>query len=541
MSTLQPPNSSSTSGHTPLRSSSPENGRKASADSNVLVRKDRSGSVTSWKGSARESFSVGMNLADSMATANSSTVSIHEPGSSKRIPMGQGSSVSLTNKAWEAEVETYLKVCYICFLASTCLIVVQNMYTDIKSSQILQPTNGGLSPGNTLGRGASVRRQGGDRIATLKRGSIRGIGVLINQQAVNSSSSSIDGRISPSPSFATSLNDGMSASSSTLFTPALGFASNLTNTIIREAHEDDTRSAKSDASDSTSVSISDEELALLGAPWAKEGMLSRKLYMETTGRKAKHKTWMDVFVVIQKGQLNMFTFGDTGGGGGGGVVGGGNWLSNANSVGEYMLAHSLAHILPPPGYSRRPNVFVLTLATGTAFFFQAGTEELANEWVSTCNYWAARQSKEPLSGGVSNMEYGWSRVEDEGWSDSMSGMESPVDSMSRPSTAKDRGSDTFSIRSGRSRLGGVGGFSTLKASSFASAAGTLADRIYINDWRAPMHSTVASNNDEEGQLEALQKQTERLKTDMKKHRDLQAPMLALVCPVIRSSDFMCLH
>lgn len=29
------------------------------------------------------------------------------------------------------------------------------------------------------------------------------------------------------------------------------------------------------------------------------------------------------------------------------------------------------------------------------------------EWVSTCNYWAARESKEPLMGGVGNLEYGW--------------------------------------------------------------------------------------------------------------------------------------
>jgi hypothetical protein len=25
----------------------------------------------------------------------------------------------------------------------------------------------------------------------------------------------------------------------------------------------------------------------------------------------------------------------------------------------------------------------------------------------TCNYWASRQSKEPLPGGVGNLEYGW--------------------------------------------------------------------------------------------------------------------------------------
>ena len=54
-------------------------------------------------------------------------------------------------------------------------------------------------------------------------------------------------------------------------------------------------------------------------------MLCRKQYWESTGKRAKSKTWMDVFVVIQKGELSMFTFGGPGLGGAG-VVGGGNWL-----------------------------------------------------------------------------------------------------------------------------------------------------------------------------------------------------------------------
>lgn len=115
-------------------------------------------------------------------------------------------------------------------------------------------------------------------------------------------------------------------------TPTLGFASNLSYTIIRETQEDDHRSAHSADSGSTTISITDEELALLGAPWAKEGTLCRKQYWESTAKRAKNKNWMDVFVVIQKGELNMFVFGDHIGGGstGGMVVGGGNWLVRAH-------------------------------------------------------------------------------------------------------------------------------------------------------------------------------------------------------------------
>ena len=117
----------------------------------------------------------------------------------------------------------------------------------------------------------------------------------------------------------------MHGSAVSFLAPALGFASNLSHTIIREQREDDEHSLRSDVSSTTDISISDEELALLGPPWAKEGMLCRKQYWECTGKRAKSKNWLDVFVVIQKGELSMFTFGENGMGGAG-VVGGGNWL-----------------------------------------------------------------------------------------------------------------------------------------------------------------------------------------------------------------------
>jgi PH and SEC7 domain-containing protein len=117
----------------------------------------------------------------------------------------------------------------------------------------------------------------------------------------------------------------MHGSSTSFLTPTLGFASNLSHSIIRETQEDDDHSITSQETGSTTISITDEELALLGAPWAKEGMLCRKQFWEVTGKKAKVRSWMDVFVVIQKGELNMFTFGDRGAGGSG-IVGGGNWL-----------------------------------------------------------------------------------------------------------------------------------------------------------------------------------------------------------------------
>ena len=294
--------------------------------------------------------------------------------------------------------------------------------------------------------------------------------------------------------------------------------------------ERDAKSVASDDSHLTSPPISDEELALLGAPWAKEGILCRRQYLERASKRAKIGKWMDVFASIQKGQLSMFVFGGSSSGrSGGGAVGGGNWAKNANQVGECMLSHSLAHILPPPGIAKRPNCFVLTLADGAVYFFQAGTEELANEWVSTCNYWAARHSKEPLPGGVSNIEYGWSRVEDSvDVQDDNEGMSEVERTLTRERDNRANGdyaADTFSLRSQRSRLAlRIGdGFSTLRGGS-----SPYTERIYINEWKAPMPNMHISTLDEDGQLESLQRQTVGLKEELKKHDAFKVPMTALV-------------
>lgn len=184
-----------------------------------------------------------------------------------------------------------------------------------------------------------------------------------------------------------------------------------------------------------------------------------------------------------------------------------------------MLAHSLAHALPPPGYNRqRPHCMVLTLANGGVYFFQAGTEELVNEWVSTCNYWAARQSKEPLMGGVSNMEYGWSRVLD------------PV-SRGRSVSEDDysvRDTDNQSVRSGRS---GRSRFKDMAATVRADKS-PWADRTYINDWKPPLPPSVPSQHDEETQMEALQKHVAHLKTELQEHNELRTPMTHLVSTVL---------
>lgn len=53
--------------------------------------------------------------------------------------------------------------------------------------------------------------------------------------------------------------------------------------------------------------------------------------------------------------------------------------------------------------------FVLILPNKTVLLFRAGTQQVAEEFVYSCNYWAARVSKEPLSEAVTSNEYGWDR------------------------------------------------------------------------------------------------------------------------------------
>lgn len=153
---------------------------------------------------------------------------------------------------------------------------------------------------------------------------------------------------------------------------------------------------------------------------------------------------------------------------------------------------------------------VLRLPGGGTSFFQAGTEELVNEWVSTCNYWAARTSKEPLVGGVSNMEYGWNRVMD---------LVQRGRSASEDANGKD--SDAVSVRSGRSSRSKFGKSATVRSSPWA-------DRVTIDEWKQPMASTIPSTFDEESQLDALRKHHRHCQRESESHNELRGPMQSLV-------------
>lgn len=190
----------------------------------------------------------------------------------------------------------------------------------------------------------------------------------------------------------------------------------------------------------TAAEIFDEEGGHLCAPWAKEGLVKHKLIpanVEDKKGRNSDRGWSDVFAVVDKGSLRLFSFSGKSSmrkqpsktSARAVVVGGGNWSDNAEQVGVFQLRHTLAMPWDTTGtgsyaylddsvaarrpgtgsYSKnRPHVFLIHLPGGARHLFSVGTVEILEEWISTCNYWAARLSSAPLSGGVSNAEYGWS-------------------------------------------------------------------------------------------------------------------------------------
>lgn len=167
-------------------------------------------------------------------------------------------------------------------------------------------------------------------------------------------------------------------------------------------------------------------------------------------------------------------------------------------VGTISLSHSLANVVPPPGYNRhRPHVFAIQQSHGGVYLFQGGSQPQVNEWVATCNYWAARQSKEPLPGGVSNMEYGWGDCLHDvilNLDDDDLHPEEPIGLYHHHNhlSAMDNNEE---------------------------------QQLMIYDWQPPVPPTVSSNLDEKEQFGALQRHLNMLNADINEHREIKKKML----------------
>lgn len=327
----------------------------------------------------------------------------------------------------------------------------------------------------------------------------------------------------------------------TAYKHSIGFANALSQAIIREeggANVDtDSVTLKQDL-------LEDESLTLEGAPWAKEGLVKHKHHLEGPERKSRDRHWSECFAVISKGKLTLFNFntgatksyslgrarlqknaGSRAASIASARVGGGDWTENAEQLDSFTLRQTIASVLPPPGYSKaRPHVWALSLPSGGVHLFQVGTPEIANEWMSTANYWSARLSKEPLSGGVSNIEYGWSdaAINPALLERTSSITSNNTASMPPPSIRNRQRGHTHSSSNG----GGRPSIQSSVRSSFDGMGGGSrnrmpGDKIQITDWQPPSQSMMASQLMEVDQLKSLQAYVANVEAELETHNELK--------------------
>ncbi|KAI1103688.1 hypothetical protein F4804DRAFT_217810 [Jackrogersella minutella] len=314
---------------------------------------------------------------------------------------------------------------------------------------------------------------------------------------------------------------------------SIGFANALSQAIIREDVPPGT-SGQSVVSDDfqNNQLLDDESLELAGPPWVKEGIVIHKHHLDGMDKKAKERNWTEVFAVVQKGTMSLFSFSSKSmrqkarvgrKPPPGAVVGGGNWQENATSVGTFSLRQTLASTLPSPGYSRsRPHVWALSLPTGAVHLFQVGTPDISEEFVLAVNYWSARLSTHPLVGGVSNMEYGWS--------DTIIN-NALVSAINDPPPPPRPGSAAAGRSSMHSRQGSLQ--SSIRSSfevGGSSRTKLPGDRIHIAEWTPPAQSLRPSASSEAEQLATLDTYVQSIEKDLKKHNELRSPMLLAFTP-----------
>ncbi|KXJ90205.1 hypothetical protein Micbo1qcDRAFT_189289 [Microdochium bolleyi] len=313
---------------------------------------------------------------------------------------------------------------------------------------------------------------------------------------------------------------------------SIGFANALSQAIIREDFPmgASSQSVLSDETGGVQL-LEDETLELCGAPWMKEGMVTHKHHLDAVDKKAKERNWNEVFAVISKGTMSLFSFSTKsmrhknrkGGKQAGAVVGGGNWQDNATSVGNFSLRQTLATELPSPGYSpTRPHVWALSLPTGAVHLFQVGTPEIGKEFVVTVNYWSARMSTHPLVGGISNIEYGWS--------DAIinTALITDVAESAMPPRPGSAAAGRTSMHSRQhSRQSSLRSSFDVGSSSRAKLPG---DKVTIAEWAPPAQSMRPSNCGEAEQLETLTAYVKSIEDDLQRHNQLRSPMLLTFTP-----------
>ncbi|KAJ2959684.1 hypothetical protein NQZ79_g4873 [Umbelopsis isabellina] len=384
-------------------------------------------------------------------------------------------------KMWYSDIESILK----------------EMYTAVKNAQISQPsvTPSKTSSGSATFDGTSISnfsfsRSNGNPLRrpttskiSLERSSnpdltrISGRHARKQMSIRSHSSASSRSRCESVASFQSSSGSYGSSSEPTSVAQYQSIAALITNTNLAASYMSD-------------------------APFYKEGVIFGKHLLEIADQKAKGREWKEYFCSVHQAELlihrmdhrgvdrkaiskssnasqsslsvtdSSFSWQSSTV-----VVGGGDQRSQSQQMICIDLKHSLSNTLPS-GYSRRrPHAFALQQADGGVYVFSVGSDEQVAAWTSTLNYWAARESKEPLIGGVGNMEFGWG--------------ECLQDVIGTP--------DRYKIRPG-------------------------AKPVNINEWRPPVPPGMNSNLSETEQYANLQRHIESLNKDLDGHREIKAKM-----------------
>ena len=336
------------------------------------------------------------------------------------------------------------------------------------------------------------------------------------------------------------------------FKHSIGFANALSQAIIRE--EGVTNGAETESLSLPAHGLlKDDALALEGAPWAKEGLVKHKHHLEMSDRKAKDRNWNDCFAVLGKGKLTLFAFNTatskantlgrsralarTGAAGKAASVaathvGGGDWMENAEQLDVFVLRQTIASTLPSPGYSKtRPHVWALSLPSGAVHLFQVGTPEIAREFMDTANYWSARLSKEPLSGSVSNIEYGWSdqvinmalveRRESSSVGSPPPSMQNMTNGATRHMHSSSNGATALPRPSFQSSVRGSFDTGFGGGSTTGGKARLPGDKAQIMEWHAPTQSLMASQLMEVDQLRALTAYVANVEQELARHNEVR--------------------
>lgn len=171
--------------------------------------------------------------------------------------------------------------------------------------------------------------------------------------------------------------------------------------------------------------------SMFSRPFARAAEPAPPLHVGTgTGSGLFSHKLTEFFVVVSKGELRLYSFDPK-------VVkkqqtrmkklhldnalaevGDGNWLKNAANVGNYNLCATVAAREDKPDRHADPTKYYWSLTFPKVtkhqpkkFVFEAGTVEVAAEFIDTCNFWASKISAVPtLEESMSSIEYGWNDV-----------------------------------------------------------------------------------------------------------------------------------